>query len=265
MLVVSQLEVRECVGAVRADEVDGRLAELGVGKAARRGQRPKQHVRAGQHGQDADRADREIQAPDVVAKRQGPPLPDEQVARLAHDRSESRVSWGSDPHPDPCDEHTAEHQHWDTPERAAEGEGVVLHVERATSGPEQRGGGEVDGRLLEVQPLRQIENPERDEQRDREVGRAAPAAAQVDGRHEQHRRGGDRKRVRRAKGGHRLDMEQRMPSPLHVRRERRGEIDCRHQHRRECGDGRQRVGTMQCAQRVWSPVHAQSPRGRVAA
>ena len=72
------------------------VAELGIRQVARRGERAEEQPGRGEHGEDRDQLDREARPRELVAEPERPRLPEQQVARLADDRSGRRRRRGRD-------------------------------------------------------------------------------------------------------------------------------------------------------------------------
>jgi len=82
---------------------------------------------------------------------------------------------------------------------------------------------------------------------------------------EEHDRDRNRQSVKDAQLLNRFDLQQQMPAPTHVRRQRREQIDERD---RRCTDGseeRERVCTPEATQREWVAMKSQPPRSGVTA
>src|SRR5437762_2690483 len=67
-----------------------------------------------------------------------------------------------------------------TQERRAQGDRIVPNVKSRTAPPEQGRRGEAPQGLLEVEPFHEVEEPECEEERDRDVERAPAPAVEVE-------------------------------------------------------------------------------------
>ena len=146
----------------------------GPGQRARGRQRPEDHVGDRQQRGDLDQVDRQRDPGEVVIKRgvvlemDRPGLPAQQVTGLAQDRAQRRMALGG-----PGGQRgrgqpeQAEQRH--PPDGRAQRDRVVADGERGVPGEQDQRGAPGDRGLLEVEPLEQVEQPEREHQHDRRL------------------------------------------------------------------------------------------------
>ena len=225
VLVRAELEEGEGVGPVLVNELRGRMPELGIREIPRRGQRTEQQVGGGQHRQDRDQLDGEPGLRQLVREAERARLPEEQVAGLAQDRAEGRTRRrGERDHGEGRQERAGEEQRQPQGRRADRSR-LMAAVERRTARPEERGAGDREHRLLDVQALDEVEDRQGDHQRERDVqGAGAPPVQVVGGQHERERRGHGQ-RVRTPHHRYRLNVDQRPASPGDVRGDGGDEVD----------------------------------------
>ncbi len=111
------------------------------------------------------------------------------------------------------------------PRGAAQANRIVPDVERVAAPPEQRGDRPRQERLLDVEPLEQVECAEQEQEDECRLQRPLATAREVEGGHDQRRAGGKCKRVEDGHGLHRFEVEQQVAAPADVRRQRRADID----------------------------------------
>src|SRR5437764_6900795 len=91
LLVAAELEERERVGAVAADEPPGEAPGLGIGKAPRRSERPEHEIGDRQQRGEREQGDGERQVSGLVVEGDRAGLPEHGVAGRSNDLSEGGV------------------------------------------------------------------------------------------------------------------------------------------------------------------------------
>src|SRR5205823_4562934 len=210
VLVAAELEVRERVGAVAADELAGIVTQLAGRKRPRRRKRPEDEVGAPEEQQQAGRPDGLVHAAELVAERDRAPPPEKRVARLAGDGPERSPPRRRDPDGEAAQQQASSGDQRGAAERRAKGDRVVPHAERAPAEPEQARGGEARRGLLEIEPLQEVERAEADQQHERQLQRPLPAPPEVGRGHEEEQRGRDGDRMRELESLERLDVKKEM-------------------------------------------------------
>src|SRR5439155_19541635 len=130
------------------------------------------------------------------------------------------------------------------------------------SPPQQAGESDVESRLLGVQTLEDVQDGEREQDREGELPRPAAPPAEIERGYEQPcaRRQGQRVEERHSLD--RLEPEEQVPAPADVRRQRRDEIDGGDQRRCPGGQRRKPGLGLRCAERGEPFVHTGSPSTR---
>jgi hypothetical protein len=101
----------------------------------------------------------------------------------------------------------------------------VADLERVATGHQDRGRGPGDRRLLDVEPLEEVECAQEHHQQDRRLPGSPPLLEQVRGHQHQRGAGGKRECMEQPHCLHRLEVEQQMSSPADARRQGRGDVD----------------------------------------
>ena len=132
-----------------------------IGEIAWRRKGTKDQIRDAEEGCDPEEPDGKIDAAQLVVEGDRPRPPKQQVTGFAEQSAEGGVASGERHDRERGQEPAAGH------ERGAEEGGLprrrfVLDVEGGPPPPENRGDHEVAGRLLEVEPLEQVEERERE-------------------------------------------------------------------------------------------------------
>jgi hypothetical protein len=247
--------------AVRVDELVGE-APLPAGGPAGRGERPKREVGDREQSAERERAGRERQPHHVVAERDRPVPPQQQVHGLARD--EARRIDVRDRGDEPGDEGEGRARAGERARKDAVVGPVVSHVERASSRPEQGGRAEREERLLEIEALEHVEDTECEEQPQRGLPGAVAPAAEVEGAGDQGDAGRHGERVEEGHELDRLDLEEQVTAPGDVRRQRGGEVDHAHGQRRRRGEGGQALEAAAFPERRGNAVDPEPPAGGVA-
>ena len=209
VLVAAELEVRERVGAVPADEPAGRAPQVDVREGAWRGERAEDAASAhDEHAAGRCRPTASSTAPSSSRKSSGPGCHTQRGERLAYHGGEARARRRGQP-----DGEAAEQQ----PDAATSGTRFrAVRKRRPDRGGRRTirvraraaGDGEAAGGLLEVEALEQVEHSEAQEQHERQAQRAlAPAPEVGRGREEQQRRR-DGRGMREAQRLERRELEQ---------------------------------------------------------
>jgi hypothetical protein len=259
--VAAELEERERVAAVRADELV-RQAPVLPRRLARRRKRPEREVGDGEQAAEGDRAGRERKPDDVVAEGDRPVPPEQQVGGLAGNESRRvDVSDGSD---EPADEGDDGGCTGERPEEDAAIGPVVPDIEGAAAEPEHSAGDEREEGLLEVEALEQVERAEGEQQAECDPPRTVAPAPEVEGADDQGdaRRDGDRVEERHELD--RLDLEEQMAAPGDVRGQRGREVHRADGQRRRSGDRGEALEPAALSQRGRHAVDPEAPAGGVA-
>ena len=177
----------------------------------------------------------------VVLEVQLPRLEAHQGGRLVDDRVELRAAAG-DPvgEADERQAERADQRH--APDRGAQADRRVDDRELAATAVQEQRHDPAERTLLVVEPLQQVDEPDRDEQHDGHLHRPAPALEQVRGDQQQRGARRQRQRVEDLQGVDALELEQQVPAPADVRRQRRGDVDDAGQRRQH--GSRQRQATV---------------------
>ena len=246
-----------------ADEVGGRAAHLGLGQVTRRRERPKEQVRRDEEREQSGQADGERHLRQLVVEGERRRLPQQQVARAAHDLPGRRaVGRRGGDRDERGDEQAGEEQR-NPPDGRAERRRLVPDVERAAARPEQRRGGDGDSRLLHVEPLDEVERGERRHQHQREAKCTRAPAEEVvrrDEKRERHRHG---ECVCGAHDPHGLDVHEQVAAPHDVACHGRDEVDQRDDRDAGRGDRGHVVQVTRRAEPQRPPVQAEAPHPRV--
>ncbi len=170
-----------------------------------------------------------------------PGAPAQEIEGLARDRRRRRSAVRG-PGCDCRDRDGSPAQQRHPPSGRAKRDRIVDDPEGVALAPQGGGGRPRDDHLPEVQPLEEVERPEREHQDDRDLTGTTAALEQV-GSHEQER--GARRQRKRVEQSHRRDrfeIEQQMSTPADVRSQRGGDIDQANQCRGRRAKARQPGG-----------------------
>src|SRR6266516_2114120 len=248
MLVAPKLEVSQGVRPVSAHQLACGLAGLGIRKITRSGKRPKDQVTDDRKRRNSNQAYGQIKPADFIVKGQWSRLPEQEVSGFSAQGGETRAMTRKqneqerEEQPRRSDEGRAQ-------ERRASVERFVVDVERSTAEPEDRRDGEIAGRFLEVEPFEEVECCEGQQKKNGQLKCTKVTAIEVVRTDKEHDRDRDRQRVKDAQFLNRFDLQQQMPAPAHVRRQRREQID---ECNRRCSDRnkqRERVCAPKATQR----------------
>ncbi len=264
LLVGAQLEEAEGVVAVLGHDLAGELALVVAGQLGRGRQRAKR--RPDDHHERAQRehADGLRHVAKLIPERDRRGLPEEHRAARVHDRVEARAARRGGVGGDGAqDERRGEHQPRGD-QRRPQPQLRRGGSEAPAAPPEQPRGRPREQRLLHVEALQEVQEPEHDEQREGHHERAAAAAPEVVRGQEQRGAGGDHHCVEDGGGVHRGDVGDHVAAPRDVGRERR---DQRGDGRCRDDDGRKRrhpVSPARGPKRHRRAVQAQRPGSGVA-
>ncbi len=226
--VAAQLEVAQRVGPVLAHE-GARFGVLDRALLVRRRARAKED-----HGDRDQRADAEdAQAPGEELERpveaQRPAGQRQQPERLARAEAQAvlmrRGPVGCGRHREQCRREARDGDDGGAAQRRAQRAALGAHVEGAAPGDQQCGETPAQQRLLDVEALEQVEQPDRQQQRDRKRHRAPPAQREGAGLDEQRHAERDGERV--GPGGQPVGGEagQQVHPLRKVRRQRAEHVD----------------------------------------
>ncbi len=249
-----------------AHELPREQPRLRVGQITRCRERPEHQIGGCEESRDPEQPDGQVETPELVAELERSRLPQEEIARFPDQRREGCVR-GRGRDERERQEQSCERHERRSPERRAPSDRLVLDVEGASSPPEDTGDGEVADRLFDGRASQEVEDAERDEERDRKLERAAAPAKEVVGADQEHDGDRDREGVE----------DPQLLDGVRVREQvaagRQGGVELGDGNRRagERCDQRQGIGAAEGPQRVRMTVQAEAPgrgvpaaRGQVA-
>ncbi len=188
--VGAELEERERVGAVGSHEIGGHLARGGACRRARNRQRPEDQVSDHQQRPELEHVDADR---DVVVEVDGAGLEAQQVERLGRGSAEGCVSPGPDRHQGGRASDQSHRRH--TPDSRAERVRIVSDREGLPAEAQRDGDAPRQDRLLEIEALEQVEQPQREHQHDRGLQGPPAAFGQIRGHDQERGAGRQRQRV----------------------------------------------------------------------
>ena len=114
----------------------------------------------------------------------------------------------------------------------------MVHAERRTAGPEERGRDRRQDGLLDVEALHDVEHRECGHERERDLKRSVAPPVEVVRRHEERERDRHGERVGPAHHIDGLDAHEDVAAPRDVRRDGRDEVDDRDERDADGGERR---------------------------